>query len=49
MPLEILRDCAFTGPAFSEPFVRYELEKELKKHGLLPKTAGTEGERLQES
>ena len=48
MALE-LRDCRFTGPALPEPFVQSELEAELTKRKLLPKTTGTEGQRLQQS
>lgn len=49
MALDLLHDCTFTGPAFPEPFVRFEFEKELTKAGLLPKTTGSEGSKLQES
>jgi hypothetical protein len=48
MALE-LKDCRFTGPAFPEPFVQFELEKELSKRGLLPKATGDEGKQLEES
>jgi len=41
-----LTDCQFTGPALPEPFVRFELEKELTKLKLLAKTTGTEGKQL---
>jgi hypothetical protein len=47
MALEFLQHCTFTGPALPEPFVRFELEKELTKAKLLPKNAGKEGETLQ--
>ena len=49
MALEFLEHCSFTGSALPEPFVQFELEKELIKAKLLPKTVGTEGEALQES
>ncbi len=49
MALDVLRECQLTGPAFSEPFVRYELEKELLRLALLPKTTGDAGESLQKS
>lgn len=49
MTLDVLRDCTFTGPALPEPFVRFELEKELTRAGLLSKTTGAEGRALQES
>ena len=39
--------CRFTGPALPEPFVRFELEKELKD--LLPKAVGESGRELAES
>jgi hypothetical protein len=42
-----LSDIRFTGPAFPEPFVRFELEKELKD--LLPKATGDVGRVLTES
>lgn len=47
MPLE-LSDCQFTGPALPEPFVKFELENELNKLKLLPKTTGIEGKELKE-
>jgi hypothetical protein len=47
MPLE-LSDCQFTGPALPEPFVKFELENELTKLKLLPKTTGIEGKELKE-
>jgi hypothetical protein len=43
MPLD-LSMCRFTGPALPEPFVRFELDKELKD--LLPKTTGEAGREL---
>ncbi len=49
MALEVLQHATFAGPAFPEPFVRFELEKELNRHKLLPKTTGAEGRELQES
>lgn len=39
-----LSDIQFSGPAFPEPFVRFELEKELKD--LLPKATGDAGRAL---
>ncbi|MBW4590609.1 BREX-1 system adenine-specific DNA-methyltransferase PglX [Aetokthonos hydrillicola Thurmond2011] len=47
MPLN-LQHCTFTGPALPEPFVRFELEKELNKAKLIPKITGSEGKELQE-
>jgi hypothetical protein len=41
-----LTDCQFTGPALPEPFVRFELEKELTKLKLLAKTTGRDGKQL---
>lgn len=49
MPLELLQHCTFTGPALPEPFVRFELEKELTKAKLIPKNTGSEGKELQEA
>lgn len=49
MALELKQHCTFTGPALPEPFVQFELEKELNKEGLLPRTTGQEGQALQES
>lgn len=49
MALELKQHCTFTGPALPEPFVQFELEKELTKANLLPKVAGKEGQTLQES
>ena len=48
MALDLLRECTLTGPAFPEPFVRFELEKELTKADLLPKVTGEEGRALQD-
>jgi hypothetical protein len=42
-----LHDCQFHGPALPEPFVMFELEKELTKRKLLVKTTGDEGRALQ--
>jgi hypothetical protein len=42
-----LHDCQFHGPALPEPFVKFELEKELTKRKLLVKTTGDEGRVLQ--
>jgi hypothetical protein len=41
-----LSDCQFQGPALPEPFVKLELEKELLRLKLLPKTTGSEGKSL---
>jgi len=49
MALDVLRDCEFIGPALPEPFVQFELENELNKKKLLPKTTGQEGKELQAS
>lgn len=43
-----LRDCTFFGPALPEPFVRFQLEAQLTKLGVLPRTSGPEGKALQE-
>lgn len=48
MPFD-LHDCDFLGPALPEPYVKFELEKELNKAKLLPKDTGEEGKTLQES
>src|SRR4029450_78701 len=42
-----LHDCQFHCPALPEPFVTFELEKELTKRKLLVKTTGDEGRALQ--
>jgi hypothetical protein len=47
MALDLLQYARFTGPAFPETFVRFELEKELNRMGLLPKNTGSEGRELQ--
>jgi len=47
MALE-LRDCYFFGPALPEPFVKLQLEGELKKRKLLPNTKGDEGRAMQD-
>jgi hypothetical protein len=47
MALE-LRDCSFHGPALPEPFVKFQLERELSKRNLLAKTTGAEGRALEE-
>jgi hypothetical protein len=41
-----LSDCQFQGPALPEPFVKLELEKELTRLKLLPKTSGAEGKEV---
>ncbi len=43
-----LTDCQFHGPALPEPFVKFELEKELTRLKLLGKTTGAEGKQLKE-
>ena len=47
MPFD-LSDTQFTGPALPEPFVKFELENELTKLKLLPKTTGNEGKQLKD-
>lgn len=47
MTLDLLTQATFAGPAFTEPFVRYELEHELAARKLLPREAGAEGRELQ--
>jgi hypothetical protein len=42
MPLRLLAECRFNGPALPEPYVEFELERELNRLGLLPKTTGDE-------
>jgi hypothetical protein len=42
-----LRDCTFAGPALPEPFVKFELERQLAKLSPLPKGVGAEGRALQ--
>lgn len=49
MALDLLTQATFSGPALPEPYVRFELEKELNKRKLLPKTTGAEGQALEES
>ena len=49
MALDVLQYASFTGPAFPEPFVRFELERELNRLKLLPKTTGAEGRELREA
>lgn len=49
MALDLLSQATFAGPAFTEPFVRYELEHELAARKLLPREAGAEGRELQAS
>ena len=41
-----LSHCDFIGPALPAPFVKFDLEAELKKAKLLPKTTGDEGKQL---
>jgi hypothetical protein len=43
-----LTDCQFSGPALPEPFVKFELEKELGRLALLNKTTGDEGKKLKD-
>lgn len=42
-----LDDCTFFGPALPEPFVKLSLEAKLQKKGLLAKTTGADGKKLQ--
>ena len=49
MALDLLQHCLFTGPALPEPYVQFDLEKELAKKKLLPKTTGSDGKALQSS
>jgi len=44
-----LSHCDFLGPALPVPFVKFDLEPELKKAGLLPKTTGAEGKALRKA
>lgn len=46
MAYEFLSYCRFTGPALPEPFVKSDLEEELRKKKLLQKTTGEEGKEL---
>ncbi len=48
MPLDLTADCAFTGPALPEPFVKFNLEAELNRLSLLPKASGPEARALHE-
>lgn len=50
MALDFLRlgDCSFYGPALPEPYVRFELEKALAKHKLLPDSDGLAGQALRD-
>lgn len=43
-----LRDCTFFGPALPEPYVKFHLEPELLRRGLLPKNSGDQGKALQQ-
>ena len=44
-----LQDCPTpSGPAFPEPFLKFQLEGELTKRKLLPRTTGAEGRTLKE-
>jgi hypothetical protein len=47
MPLA-LRDCTFAGPALPEPFVKFELERQLAKLSPIPKETGPESRALQD-
>ncbi len=49
MTLDLLSQATFAGPAFTGPFVRYELEHELAGRKLLPSETGEEGRELQAS
>ena len=46
MALRLLQECSFNGPALPEPFVEFELERELNRLDLLPKTTSEEGRAL---
>jgi hypothetical protein len=48
MALNLSADCTFTGPALPEPFVKFNLEAELNRLALLPKSTGAEGRALDE-
>ena len=50
MALDFLRlgDCTFFGPALPEPYVRFEFEKALAKHKLLPNADGLAGQTLRD-
>jgi len=48
MALDVLAQATFTGPALPVPFVRFELEQELARRKLLPKSTGAEGQALEE-
>jgi hypothetical protein len=48
MALNLTTDCTFTGPALPEPFVKFNLETDLNRLALLPKTTGAEGRALDE-
>jgi len=43
-----LSDCRFSGPALPEPFIRFDLEKELQRLDLLPKTGGEQARDLEQ-
>jgi len=47
MSFDIMPQITLIGPAFPEPFVHHELEKELAKRKLLPNLVGKEGAELQ--
>jgi hypothetical protein len=49
MALEVLQHATFTGPALPEPYVRYEMEKDLQRLKLIPGASGKEREELQKS
>lgn len=48
MPLKLSSDCTFTGPAFPDPFVKFNLEAELNRLALLPKATGADARALDE-
>jgi hypothetical protein len=48
MPLDLTIDCTFTGPALPEPFVKFNLDAELNRLSLLPKTSGADARALDE-
>ena len=48
MSLDLQNDCAFSGPALPLPFVTLNLEAELNRLQLLPKSTGEEARQLAE-
>ncbi|HNU00922.1 MAG TPA: N-6 DNA methylase [Acidobacteriota bacterium] len=49
MAYDFLRHASFIGPIFPEPYVQFDLENDLRRLGLIPRTTGDEGRALQES